>query len=131
LAAAAVLAVALIGVMNLRAPRETTDGFGGPSAFGAGFRPPSELAILNALEAECRPAGGDWFGHASLYADPRVAPTLGLLTHNLRVLDLAIAELKEAWSQDPQNSRLVRRLAEIYRVKAGLENGTNELVSRI
>ena len=55
------------------------------------------------------------------------ANSQALIAHNLRIVDLAIAEVYEAWVANPQNRSLTRLLKNAYRRKADLQSRATEL----
>jgi hypothetical protein len=89
------------------------------------------VPVLDALGMECdrvsHPAVTPW-GSVDSWES---ADSQGLIAHNLRIVDLAIAEVYQAWMADPQNRALTRQLKNVYRSKADLQSRAIELATQI
>jgi len=121
---AVVLAVTLRGRDVAGPPRvETPVAVVEPAGPDAGT-----AAVLEALEAECE----ETEQQMNLYAaSVGGLPFLEPILANLRMIDLAISELRAAWSSDPGSPRLARMLAAAYRTKAVLQGKAARLAAEV
>jgi hypothetical protein len=143
-AAAAILVLVLLTVIVIHVPRRSglvADGQG-PLA---GDAPDAEtVAVLAALEAECAaaddetaaflPQGAEESKESEESAESKESEKMSILeliAHNLRIIDLAISDAREAWSADPHSPHLARILASAYRAKAALQGQRTELAARL
>jgi len=130
LAAAAVLVIVLLGAVVTLDPGRSVDFPGGQGTAWEG-QDPAQLAILDALERECRQPELALASGAAILEEETGPPILSLITQNLRILDLAITETRRAWTADPDSPRLVKVLASFYRARAGLQSRAAELAAEI
>jgi anti-sigma factor RsiW len=123
--AAAIAAVALVVVL-------VAVGLRGPGRPGSLSTPPggeerasSEFAVdavLAALDMEAEEGDRELEEIASeTRDDPFRFPVIGLVIENVRIIDRTIAELREAWKDDPDSPRAARMLAAAYRAKLSLQ----------
>jgi hypothetical protein len=134
--AAVVLLVILVNV------RPSTPGHGGYATDTAaefpddvtvtedGAVPPDPVAVamVDALEAECA-AGERELQELNNSGDEGIIAILGSFTKDLRIIDQAISEARQAWTENPNCPRMVRILAAAYRAKATLQERATEVAS--
>ncbi|MFH1844833.1 MAG: hypothetical protein ABIF77_16705 [bacterium] len=92
---------------------------------------PVALAYLDALDLDCPGTTTESALFVAENEDDESSPLLNLITHNLRIIDLAIADVREAWSADPDSPHLARLLASAYRARAVLQRQETRVVSRL
>ncbi len=81
---------------------------------------PTTQATLAALESECRMNEDQILAVAAdTPADPG-GGTLDLIRANLRTVDLAIGQAREAWQANPHSPHLTRMVIAAYQAKAAL-----------
>jgi anti-sigma factor RsiW len=86
-------------------------------------------AVVAALEAECGTAAVRSEREPPGAVPTGVAPEQYLLDQNELIVDLAIAELREAWSAHPEDGQLARMLASAYETKAALHGQRERLAA--
>ena len=82
---------------------------------------PTAGVTIASLEAECRVSVARGPVIRETIASPTGEVTLALIEENLRLIDLAIAQAREAWEADPHNPHLARMVSAAYRAKARLQ----------
>ena len=87
-------------------------------------------ATLNALAAESAQGEGQLQQLAQAQGSAWAAPTLALLADNLKLVDLTIAQIRQAWEQEPRNSQLAHRLLAAYLSKVRLQECAWQVIER-
>jgi hypothetical protein len=128
-AAVAVAAVVLLAVVAVWRIGDSGSSARGPLA--GGETNPTVLAVLSDLDAECAPSALETATYGEGEADTGRSPILELISHNLRIIDLAIADAREAWQADPQSPQLMRLLTSAYRAKAALQRQETRLAAQL
>ena len=147
LAVAAVLALVLLAALfqrdgdggsELAVTPDATDeqwteqGPGPGSGQGSGtWQAGESYAVLVALELECMPVTSLAISHLGPAEDNQTVQSLGLIAHQQRIVDLAIADLRVAWAMYPESPYLTRLLKNAYRTKADLQRRATELAVHI
>jgi len=123
LAAAAVLAVALVGIRLAT----RTESVGGRAQPGASALPASTASVLAALDQETA-AMGRSLG-AAMDAGGSLGPEEGAaINEGLNSLAIAIAQTRMALAQDPDNPELLLRLTSYYRERLVLLEKATKLL---
>jgi hypothetical protein len=128
-AAAAVTVVVLLAVVavwQIAGPGPSDE-----SNLASGETSPAVLAVLSDLDAECAQSALETATYAGGENDAGRSPILELISHNLRIIDLAIADAREAWQADPQSPQLMRLLTSAYRAKAALQRQETRLAAQL
>jgi hypothetical protein len=92
---------------------------------------PTVLAVLSDLDVECAPSALETAGYGGDEDEAHRSPILELIAHNLRIIDLAIADAREAWQADPESPQLMRLLTSAYRAKAALQRQETRLAAQL
>lgn len=121
LAVATAASVVVVVGLSLRPERGPEPFPVGDGVAGGGTPDAAAGAVIEALEAECGQTDWEMAEYASQDEGEETNPILGLIVHNLRIIDQSISELREAWKADPASPRLARMLAAAYRAKIALQ----------
>jgi len=92
---------------------------------------PVAQAYLAALDLDCYSTTTESALFVTEDEDGESSPLFSLIAHHLRIIDLAIADVREAWSADPDSPHLARLLASAYRARAVLQRQETRVVSRL
>ncbi len=128
-AAAAMAAVVLLAVMAVWRIGGSGSPDRGPLA--GGETNPAVLAVLSDLDAECAPSALETATYGEGEDNAGRSPILELISHNLRIIDLAIADARAAWQADPESPQLMRLLTSAYRAKAALQRQETRLAAQL
>ncbi len=147
LAVAAVLALVLLAALFQRDGERGSELTVGPDAMdeqwteegsgqGSGqesgsWQASESYAVLDALELECMPVSSLAISHLGPAEDNQTVQSLGLIAHQQRIVDLAIADLRVAWAMYPESPYLTRLLTSAYRTKVDLQRRATELAVHV
>ena len=92
---------------------------------------PAAVALIQALEAECRQGDHELMMLASAGEEGQGAGILDVISENLRMVNQAVAEAHQAWTADPNCPGLVRLLTAAYRAKAILQGRAVDVTTRM
>ncbi|MBU1698811.1 MAG: zf-HC2 domain-containing protein [Candidatus Eisenbacteria bacterium] len=126
--ATAAAAVLLIIALEMR-DSGSIDSSANPSTTGEASRAsvsdPASIAVIEALEAECRLSDREiahFMPDGSAEADGEASSVFRVIADNLHAINQAVAEAKDAWLSDPESPHLARLLAAAYRAKVALQD---------
>jgi anti-sigma factor RsiW len=91
---------------------------------------PAAVALIQALEAECRQGDHELMMLASAGEEGQGTGILDVISENLRIVNQAVAEARQAWTADPNCPGLVRLLTAAYRAKAILQGRAIDVSTR-
>jgi len=130
-AAAAVLALILMVALYQRSGNRRLEVAGYGDSTTQSWQADATLPVLNALALECNPVSIPAISHLGSTESWMSTDSQGLIAYNLRIVDLALAEVYEAWAANPQSRSLTRMLTNAYRTKADLQIRATELATQI
>lgn len=130
-AAAAVLALVLVVALYQRSGDRRLDLARNGNNTAQNWQANVALPVLDALAMECDPVSNPAVSHLGPVDNWTSAGSQGLIAQNLRIVDLAIADVYKAWMANPQNRSLTRLLMNAYRSKADLQIRAIELATQI
>lgn len=129
--AAAALAVVLVFVIvQMRQPGVPPVATRGPEVSQEAIPDPAALAVMDALEAECKETDQEIARYAADAEGGPMVPVVGAMLENLRIIEHSISELREAWRANPDTPRLARMLAAAYRAKIVLQGRAAEVAAQ-
>ena len=85
-------------------------------------------SVLAALESECREGESQVLAAAEETPDGELGGTWNLIVANLRTIDLAIQDARDAWRANPRSPHLTRMVIAAYRAKSSLLGDARRLV---
>jgi len=86
-------------------------------------------AMLAALDEECRGVD-EQFARLATADQTKDHPLIEFFQSNLRIVDQAIADAREAWRANPDSPQLVRMLVAAYQAKTALQGRASQVVTR-
>jgi hypothetical protein len=137
LAAAAVLTLILLAPHLNREMSRSPDRALGPAWQEFDLQAGGAETILDALALECTPRLEPEVSHLvareelGSQSSRGVATQSGMLAHNLRIVDLALADLSTAWLANPHDPHLTSLLTKTYRARVNLQSLAVELAAQI
>ncbi|MCK4414511.1 MAG: zf-HC2 domain-containing protein [Candidatus Eisenbacteria sp.] len=87
-------------------------------------------AVIAALEAECRGVGQEYDRLLAEHEADRGNPILDLFAANLRIVNQAVDDARDAWQANPQSPQLVRILVAAYQAKATLQGRASKTLAQ-
>lgn len=109
----------------------TSDLTGMPSWQQQDLQALGARTMLNALEVECDTPQDPAVAHLAVPDRPLSVSSRGILAHNLRIVDLALADVSTAWLANPQDPLLTSLLNKLSRTRADLQSRKVELATQI
>lgn len=84
-------------------------------------------AMVQAMDTECEAPADEIVHYGTATDSEQSSPVLRQLAKDIRTIDQAITEVRNAWTADPNSPHLARLLASYYRAKAALQGKATEL----
>jgi anti-sigma-K factor RskA len=130
-AATAAAAALIVIALQMRGPEPGDLPAEDVAASSSAVAQPSSAAVIEALEAECRLADQElahYMPEASGETGDESSGIFGVFADNLRTINAAIDEARDAWLSDPDSPHLARLLAAAYRAKVALQGQAIQVV---